>query len=199
MSAIHHCGHSRSLRYSPMADVNRLTFTCRPRSRRYTQSAMGLRPLGWKMARWSIARSIFATVAAGGLAIATVALTLPASSPYFHMLIAAGVIGSTVGVAALILLLIFSTGSPGPSRRRDRNFAQKNGARRRRESAGPPLRKLCELTGHSRSKRYARPAGGTWRSECRFCGTPLVRLGPGHWMPIPPTEDDLDHWRRGDS
>ena len=43
---------------------------------------------------------------------------------------------------------------------------------------------LCTLVGHHRSRRLARPAAGTWRSECYLCGTTMERIGPGQWRPI---------------
>ena len=46
------------------------------------------------------------------------------------------------------------------------------------------LKILCKLVGHHRSRRHARPAAGTWRSECHLCGTPMQRISPGHWQPV---------------
>jgi hypothetical protein len=43
---------------------------------------------------------------------------------------------------------------------------------------------ICNLIGHRRSKRWARPAAGTWTSECKRCGTRLERIGPGRWLAI---------------
>lgn len=43
---------------------------------------------------------------------------------------------------------------------------------------------ICNLIGHRRSKRQARPAAGTWTSECQRCGTRLERIGPRQWLPI---------------
>ena len=45
------------------------------------------------------------------------------------------------------------------------------------------LRIVCRLVGHKRSRRRARPNAGTWRSECIFCATPLVRVRHRVWVP----------------
>jgi len=43
---------------------------------------------------------------------------------------------------------------------------------------------ICRLFGHQRSIRRARRySDKEWRSSCRLCGTPMVRLGPGKWIP----------------
>lgn len=43
---------------------------------------------------------------------------------------------------------------------------------------------LCYFLGHHRSKRWARPFAGTWRSECQYCGVRMERIGPGNWLPV---------------
>jgi len=43
---------------------------------------------------------------------------------------------------------------------------------------------LCSLIGHHRSRRYLRPAGGTWQSECIVCGTTMQRVAPQNWVPL---------------
>jgi hypothetical protein len=43
---------------------------------------------------------------------------------------------------------------------------------------------LCNLVGHHRSRRLARPAADTWKSQCHLCGTPMQRISPGYWLPI---------------
>ena len=44
---------------------------------------------------------------------------------------------------------------------------------------------ICRLFGHQRSIRRARRfSDKEWRSSCRLCGTPRVRLGPGKWIPV---------------
>jgi len=45
-----------------------------------------------------------------------------------------------------------------------------------------PMNVLCLLTGHHRSKRrLRRDLTFGWRSQCKFCGKPMVRLAPRHW------------------
>ena len=40
---------------------------------------------------------------------------------------------------------------------------------------------ICRYLGHKRSKSFARRIDYFWHSECRVCGTPLVRVGPRDW------------------
>lgn len=47
----------------------------------------------------------------------------------------------------------------------------------------PMIEILCMMFGHSRSRRGARFVAGTWRSDCRLCETPLIRLRHGQWIP----------------
>jgi hypothetical protein len=43
---------------------------------------------------------------------------------------------------------------------------------------------ICRIIGHRRSARQARRYGDDdWRSVCKTCGTPMVRMGPGKWIP----------------
>ena len=43
---------------------------------------------------------------------------------------------------------------------------------------------LCRLFGHRRSATEARRYSDIeWRSVCTRCRTPLIRLGPGEWIP----------------
>ena len=44
---------------------------------------------------------------------------------------------------------------------------------------------MCRLVGHKRSRRRARRAGETWKSECVYCHTPLLRIGPKNWQVLP--------------
>jgi hypothetical protein len=43
---------------------------------------------------------------------------------------------------------------------------------------------VCDLLGHRRSRRLARPYAGTWRSRCVLCGERLERAGPKNWRPV---------------
>ncbi|MEO7240109.1 MAG: hypothetical protein ABIW16_01795 [Sphingomicrobium sp.] len=49
---------------------------------------------------------------------------------------------------------------------------------------------VCRMVGHRRSRAAARLVGYNWRSDCLFCGTRLVRVGPGVWKPF-----DQVRWR----
>ena len=68
------------------------------------------------------------------------------------------------------------------------------GKRRKLERAKRPIAisadERFDRTGacpHKRSKSRAKEnAEGEMRSICRFCGTPMVRLGPGEWKAIAP-------------
>ena len=44
--------------------------------------------------------------------------------------------------------------------------------------------KYCKAYGHRRSKAEVAPLGSSWRSKCRRCGTPLVRIKQGRWVPL---------------
>jgi len=46
----------------------------------------------------------------------------------------------------------------------------------------PVHRVLCRLFGHRRSRRRARRSGNGWRSRCRLCGTPMIRVAKGVWQ-----------------
>jgi len=49
---------------------------------------------------------------------------------------------------------------------------------------GLEMNLICRIFGHRRSARRARRYGDDdWRSVCKTCGTPMVRTGPGHWIP----------------
>jgi hypothetical protein len=44
---------------------------------------------------------------------------------------------------------------------------------------------LCRLIGHRRSASEARRySNSEWRSVCRNCRLPLIRIGPNHWVPV---------------
>ncbi len=47
------------------------------------------------------------------------------------------------------------------------------------------LSKMCNVVGHRRHKKLARPHLDTWRSECVRCGVPMVRSAPGLWTDAP--------------
>lgn len=47
------------------------------------------------------------------------------------------------------------------------------------------MKLICRLFGHRRSIAEARRYGDVeWRSVCRHCREPLLRIGPGHWVPL---------------
>lgn len=140
----------------------------------------------------SAARFLFRMLAGGGLAAVIAAFAFPPASSYFRVLVAVGVTCATIGAAGLLLLLILASDHPAWFRDRAAVRPEKRETIVRREGVGSALSNLCGmLTGHIRSKRYARPAEGTWRSECWLCGEPLIRIRHGHWVSIRATEDDL--------
>ncbi len=51
------------------------------------------------------------------------------------------------------------------------------------------LRHICRIVGHKRCKRQARPFAGSWRSKCRLCGAPLVRLRQRRWVTLSEVHD----------
>jgi hypothetical protein len=40
---------------------------------------------------------------------------------------------------------------------------------------------LCRLIGHQRSRKNRRLVAGEWRSQCRWCGKPMMRWGHHDW------------------
>ncbi|HEV2746835.1 MAG TPA: hypothetical protein VGW34_06005 [Allosphingosinicella sp.] len=45
------------------------------------------------------------------------------------------------------------------------------------------MRIICMVAGHWRSfKRARRDYDRAWRSECRWCKVPMIRLGRKHWV-----------------
>jgi hypothetical protein len=51
---------------------------------------------------------------------------------------------------------------------------------------------VCELLGHHRSKTDAVPlGGGRWRSICRHCRAPMVRVGPKDWKCVDRNSNEL--------
>ncbi len=46
------------------------------------------------------------------------------------------------------------------------------------------MKLVCRVFGHHRSAEEARRYSDTeWRSVCRHCREPMIRVGPGQWVP----------------
>ena len=52
---------------------------------------------------------------------------------------------------------------------------------------------ICRIVGHKRSKRAAKRSGETWRSECIFCHTPMLRIAPKNWKVVPVKSGQHQH------
>ena len=52
---------------------------------------------------------------------------------------------------------------------------------------------ICRLAGHKRSKRTARRAGETWRSQCIYCHSPMLRISAKNWAIIPARPEQHPH------